>query len=88
MTVLLAAGILSGCGEMTPVDDVEVIHVLDEHSIGVDWGCSGNYKTTLKNKENRVSTKCGYYGKVGDKISGWWVEGHWEGGRNGFRSHD
>jgi len=46
-------------------------------------GCLSDSTTIVKTFDNRVDIICGYYGSVGDTISGYWTTGSWN--NNGFR---
>lgn len=50
------------------------------------WGCIGEeHKTYFRSEDGKVDYWCGQWGKVGDKVSGYWHTGHSEGIRNGFK---
>jgi hypothetical protein len=72
---------LYGCGEVTKVDAV-IVKVVDDNS---NMGCIGTDKRTIiRTETGNISYICGDYGKEGDKIKGYWVEGHFDGYKNGF----
>ena len=50
-------------------------------------GCIGseNVRTTIKTPDGRIDHLCGYYGEVGDTITGKWVSGYSNTDMNGFR---
>jgi len=50
------------------------------------WGCIGEaYKTYFRSEDGKMAYWCGQWGKVGDKVSGYWHTGHLDGLRNGFK---
>jgi hypothetical protein len=44
-----------------------------------------NFSTTIKTDDGYVDTICTYVGEPGDKVTGWWVSGHYDAMMNGFR---
>ncbi len=68
-------------GTTTPII-ITISHVAYETSA---WGCMGtNHETYLRSEDGRMDKICGWWGKPGDKISGFWTEGHWDSQQNGF----
>ena len=73
---------LSGCGKTTPVDAV-IVKIVDDKS---SMGCMGTDKRTIfRTAQGNTSYLCGEYGREGDKVRGYWTEGHFDATQNGFR---
>ena len=70
-------------GITTPCKAVITVH---EHESGKWQGCIGtDWKTYVKTLDGNVDYVCGKVGTLGDTISGWWTEGHYESTMNGFK---
>lgn len=70
-------------GTTTPIT-MTITHIMPDTK--TFWGCPGqDTRTYLRSEEGKMAFICGTWGKPGDKISGYWTEGHWDGDRNGFR---
>ena len=80
---LLVAFTVINCGKTKRVRAVITGY---EKESGKWQGCTGtDWKTCIKTiPDNYVDHLCGKYGAIGDTISGWWTEGHWDGQCNGF----
>lgn len=62
------------------------VTIVDVYEEKATMGCMGtDMHTIVKADDNRTSKLCGRLGKVGDKIKGCWMTGHWDQIRNGFR---
>lgn len=81
--LMLICVTMVGCGEITstPIEMV-IIEVQTDN----EWGCANcDYKTIFRSTDGRTDMRRGDWGEPGDIVSGWWVEGHWEYYKNGFR---
>ncbi len=89
--LILAALMLCACshhGDNYQFSEVEftVAEVVDDPS---NWGCVGTDKKAVLEYQNGLHhTTCGYFGKVGSKVQGCKISGHWDSDHNGiFVSH-
>ena len=78
--ILLVAILSCSKGETKMVMAVITGHEKEwQGCIGTDW------KTYIKTiPDGNVDYLCGKFSTVGDTISGWWTEGHWNNDVNGF----
>lgn len=78
--------LLMGCSEGTREPVVVTIYQIEPEV--TSWSrrsCSADYKTYVRTDDGRTDYLCGKWGAIGQKISGYWVTGHWDVSVNGFR---